>query len=153
LNDLRLSAGPILIGVLIAIVLNILYMYVMSSFTETLCMVAIVVYDLLLAAGIAAGAYMLTMTKLQPVGGFLIVFCGILALLFNCMLWCYWTHVKIGIAIVDATADFFVATKRMVLVSFGFAILGLIVQIILIAGSAQIWSMNKVSSDCAYKNS
>jgi hypothetical protein len=138
-----------LICVLIAIVLNIIYMYAMSSFTETLCMIGIVVYDLLLAAGIGGGAYLLTKPEFKGLGIWLICVCGFLALLFNCMLFCYWTHVKIGIAVVDATADFLVATKRMVLVSFGFAILGFIVQVILVAGSVQIWSMNNVSSSCA----
>ena len=55
-----LSAGPLIVCVVLAIVFNILYMYAMSSFTETLCMIALVVYELILLAGMAGGAYMIT---------------------------------------------------------------------------------------------
>lgn len=45
-------------------------------------------------------------------------------LIYNCFLWCFWTRIKIGIAVVEATAGFFVATVRIVYLSFGFALLG-----------------------------
>ena len=38
-------------------------------------------------------------------------------ILYDVILYCKWTQVKIAIAIVDATADFFVANKRVLLVS------------------------------------
>lgn len=41
----------------------------------------------------------------------------IIGLIFDLLLWCYWSSFKEAIAIVDATADFFVATKRIIFVS------------------------------------
>lgn len=41
-------------------------------------------------------------------------------LIFNCVLWCKWKQIKIAIAVIDATADFFVTTKRINLVSVGY---------------------------------
>jgi hypothetical protein len=136
-----------LICLLIAVVLNILYMYAMSYYTEICCMIAIFVYDLILVAGMAFGAYLLvTKSWLKIVGLLLIVFCAILAMLFNILLACFWSNIKIAIAVLDATADFLVATKRLILVSFGFAILGFIVQAILFVGVAQIKSMGTVKA-------
>jgi len=48
------------------------------------------------------------------IGGAVFVIIG---LFFDLMLWCYWSSFKEAIAIVDATADFFVATKRIIFVS------------------------------------
>lgn len=36
---------------------------------------------------------------------------------FNCMMYCFWSKLKEGIAIIDATADFFIETKRIVFIS------------------------------------
>ena len=49
---------------------------------------------------------------------------GIIALLaFNTVLYCKWKQIKIAIAVIDATADFFVATKRINLVGITYFVL------------------------------
>ena len=43
--------------------------------------------------------------------------------IFNLVIWCKWKQIKIAIAVIDATADFFVATKRINLVSIMYFIM------------------------------
>lgn len=46
--------------------------------------------------------------------------------IFNLVLFCKWKQIKIAIAVIDATADFFVATKRINLVGIVyFSLMGL----------------------------
>lgn len=47
----------------------------------------------------------------------------VLLVIFNLVLFCKWKQIKIAIAVVDATADFFVATKRINLVGIMYFIL------------------------------
>lgn len=42
---------------------------------------------------------------------------------FNVCLWCYWPELKMAIAVIDATAEFFVATKRINFVSIMYFVL------------------------------
>jgi len=52
------------------------------------------------------------------------VISGIIALIFfNVVLYCKWKQIKIAIAVIDATADFFVATKRINLVGITYFVL------------------------------
>ena len=49
---------------------------------------------------------------------------GVVAfLVFNFILWRKWKQIKIAIAVIDATADFFVATKRINLVGITYFVL------------------------------
>jgi len=62
--------------------------------------------------------------KPQGNPGIFLVVVGILfALIFNIILYCKWKQIKIAIAVVDATADFFVATKRINLVGISYFVL------------------------------
>lgn len=49
------------------------------------------------------------------------------AVIFDLLLWCYWSMFKQAIAIVDATAHFFVSTKRILFVSFAVFVLEIVV--------------------------
>merc|ERR1712166_84158 len=48
------------------------------------------------------------------IGGGILLFMG---LIFVCMIWCNRTSLETAIAIIDASADFFIDTKRLILVS------------------------------------
>jgi len=47
----------------------------------------------------------------------------ILFIVFNVILYCKWKNIKIAIAVIDATADFFMNTARINLVSAGYFML------------------------------
>lgn len=51
------------------------------------------------------------------------------ALIMDLLLWCYWPLFKQAIAIVDATAHFFISTKRILVVSFIFFCLEFMVAV------------------------
>lgn len=99
-------------------------MWFMSTFPSFLVYISIIVLEISFIGG---GGFLLYKglthdsnlpedadTKGYLWSGIAILLSG---LLFNLMLWCYWTAMKVAIAIVDATADFFLATKRLVFVS------------------------------------
>lgn len=49
------------------------------------------------------------------------------AIIFDLLLWCYWSMFKQAIAIVDATAHFFISTKRILFVSFAVFVMEIVV--------------------------
>jgi len=49
------------------------------------------------------------------------------AVIFDLLLWCYWSMFKQAIAIVDATAHFFISTKRILFVSFAVFVMEIVV--------------------------
>lgn len=71
-------------------------------------------------------------------------------LLFNCMLWCFWSKVKMAIAVIDAAADFVTDTKRLVFCSIWYFILGLIIFLVWIAGMVFTAGIGKVTADPSY---
>lgn len=68
-------------------------------------------------------------------------------LLFNCLLCCFWKSIKIAIALIDATADFFAATKRIIFVSLVYFVVTIVVFIVWMAGMACITSLNTITVD------
>lgn len=45
---------------------------------------------------------------------------GVFFFIFNCMLYCYKDKLPVAIAVIDAAADYYAATKRLVFVSLFF---------------------------------
>lgn len=54
---------------------------------------------------------------------------------------------KIGIALVDATADFFVATKRIILVSCFYFFVTILVTLFCFVGMALVASLNEIKPE------
>jgi len=81
--------------------------------------------------------------------GYLVGGCVMIAvfLIFNMIICCLWKSVKVAIAVIDATADFFAATKRIIFVSVLNFIIMLIVVIVWFAGLACVASLNDISSN------
>jgi hypothetical protein len=73
-------------------------------------------------------------------------------LIFNCMLWCYWTQVKVAIAVIDATADFMASTKRMFFVSIYSFIILLGTCITWFVGAACVASLNNITANTSAYN-
>ena len=67
-------------------------------------------------------------------------------LIFNCLLCCCWKKVKVAIAVIDATADFLVATFRLAFVNFLYAFLYCIYLIVFLASVMAVTSMNKITA-------
>ena len=67
--------------------------------------------------------------------------------LFNLALCCFWKQFKVAIAVVDATADFFAATKRIILVSVLYFFVTLIIIILWFAGFGCTLALNDISAD------
>lgn len=134
---------PALFGsVAIAIVLNIIYLYLISAYTSTFAYIALGFYELILVAGIVGGAAIALSGNKAAVGvgiGMALIFL-VLLLILNCMLWFKWVNFKIGIAIADASADFLASTMRIVLVSFFFGLLGYVALIVGLGAQAYLVS-------------
>lgn len=65
-----------------------------------------------------------------------------IALLFNCLLYCYWDELSIAISIVNAAADFVVATTRIIYISLNCVLIGSIVLYLSLQGLIYIISVN-----------
>lgn len=56
-----------------------------------------------------------------------------LFLIFNCTLFCYRDRLKIAIAVIDAAADYYAATKRLIFVSIFYFILHIVMFGLMVA--------------------
>lgn len=63
-------------------------------------------------------------------------------MIFACQIWCYRDSLETAIAIVDATADFFMATKRVVFVSLMYFMLSLSLLVPWIIGELSLVMLN-----------
>lgn len=64
--------------------------------------------------------------------------------LFNCLLCCYRTSFKVAIAVVDASADFMAATKRLVFLSIFYFIITICIIVFCFAAIGLVISLNEV---------
>lgn len=71
----------------------------------------------------------------------------VMVFLYDLTLWCCWKKIEIAIALVDATADFFAATKRLILVSVLYFFVSLMVFALWLAGIIGIMSLNNITYD------
>jgi hypothetical protein len=115
-------------------VYTFIYLYLMSNCAHVLAYFAIGLLELIFIAAMAGNIYGATQVANGQDGktGFYVGF-GIIAfcfLIFNCMLWCYWSKLQIAIAVIDSTADFMVATKRIALVTIYYFFVSLILVLI-----------------------
>jgi|APSaa5957512535_1039671.scaffolds.fasta_scaffold45781_2 hypothetical protein len=94
----------------------------MSRQTELLAKISIVGLEICFVIGIGAGLYLYS-AKRNQAGLIIACVVAFFALIFNCMLYCYRDKLKVAIAVIDAAADYYAATKRMIFVSiFYFAL-------------------------------
>lgn len=115
-NDFHLQRRAMWTTMAVAVLLNVLYIYLMANYTSVLAMISLVLIEVSMVAGVGSFVY-LGFSQRQP--GFYVA-AGVFALfvlIFNCILCANWTSFKVAVAVIDATADFFVATKRLVIVS------------------------------------
>jgi hypothetical protein len=125
------------------------YIYAMAHYADALAKFGVLMIELLILAGIG-GAFMasrdpdassnsVTVSYIAA-GAFSLFF-----MIFNLVLCCQWKNFKVAIAIIDASADFFAATKRIILVSVGYFLLTLVVLVVFGIGGAFIVSLNDIT--------
>lgn len=68
----------------------------------------------------------------------------VLFVILNLLLYCKWSDVKVAIAVVDAAADFAVATKRLVFVTFTTFIVGFLFMVLWFFGFINVISLNDI---------
>lgn len=67
-------------------------------------------------------------------------------LIFNCLLCCFWSKVQLAIAIIDATADFMVATKRLAFVSMTYFFITIMYMLFWGVAAVGVIAMNKIEA-------
>lgn len=146
-RDIELSSTAIYISLGLGLVYTMIYLYAMSNFAHIIAYIAIVMLEIIFVAGMGACIY--GATRVSNPTGMWIGFGVTLAcfLLFNCMMWCYWSKMKVAIAVIDATADFMVATKRMAFVTVFYFFVGVLVFIIWGVGFVGVIAMNEIEPE------
>lgn len=131
LVDLRISLGPLAASFGVILLLNFLYLMLLSRYTKIMSIIGLVFVEVMFIVGIGVGLWATLTFNIPPVGPiFLLVF----ALIFNLALWCFRDAIAVGLAILEASADFLASTKRILLVSVFYSLS------LLIVFSFTIWS-------------
>jgi hypothetical protein len=106
-----------------------LYMYIMAYFPTYLAYTAVGLINLVWLSGVVSGLYLgVAVGGEDATGGFVMSAVMLaFAVIFDLLLWCYWSMFKQAIAIVDATAHFFISTKRILFVSFAVFVMEIVV--------------------------
>jgi len=113
----------------------------MSNFADCMSKLAILIIEMCLAGAIGSAFFMKGNAQMA------VGICGIVIfLLFNMCLCCFWKQVKVAIAVIDATADFFAATKRIILVSVFYFFVTLVFLVLWFAAVGCIMSLNTITS-------
>ena len=89
--------------------------------------VSIIGLELTYIACIGFGLYTYNQNPNNVAGIGFAIFGGVSFLILNCMLYCYKDKLAVAIAVIDAAADYYAATKRLIFVSLFFFLLHIIV--------------------------
>ena len=149
-SDMQTLSVQIYSSLLLGVVYSVGFIFLMSRFATCLAYIALGIIEFFILAA-AAGCFLMATQKdvkendkqgLLIFGGFMLL----LAVLYNLILWCKWRSIKVAIAVIDATADFFAATTRIVLTSVAAFVITLVVILIWTAGVAGVVSLNNISA-------
>lgn len=145
-RDVELSSTAIYISLGLGLVYTMMYLYAMSNFAHIIAYIAIAMLEIIFVAGMGAALY--GTTKVNPATSMWITFgCILFAfLLFNCLMWCSWSKMKVAIAVIDSAADFMVATKRMVLVTILYFFVSVIFFVIWGIGAVGVVAINDIDT-------
>ena len=146
LYDINLAGTAIYVCIGLSLVLNVLYIYFMSSYPEFLAKVAVVAINIIFLGGAGASVFFGMKNKDASYGLYASAFvCVFFLLIFDCMLYYRYKHFKVAIAVIDAAADFFAATKRLMLVSLVYGLLGFIALVACVAGCFFVLTLNPMT--------
>ena len=98
-------------------IFSVMWIYAMANCATGIAYVVIGCCELMIIAGILAGVAAPSNTDEEKAQGLVMIVIGVICLvIFNGILYCKWRNIKIAIAVIDATADFFMKTPRINLV-------------------------------------
>jgi hypothetical protein len=148
MNDVYRSWKSCVICLVLGVVYTIIFMYALAYCTTCLAFISIGCIELCFIGGMGSAVYFANDSNNPDPSGFWGMFGGFLAawLIFNLMLCCCWKKVKVAIAVIDATADFLVATFRLAFVNMTFALLLVIYLIVATASVLCVMSMNEITA-------
>jgi hypothetical protein len=144
-KDMQIAQIAIYASFALALVYTFIYLYLMANCAHLLAYVAIGLVELILLATIGGNIYGATQVDGAKTG--FLIGAGValfVFLIFNCMLWCYWSKLQVAIAVIDSTADFMVATKRIALVTIYYFFTSLFAVIFWGFGLVGIIAMNEI---------
>lgn len=149
LNDLKITRKAVFSCLALALVYSIIFIYMMSRFANCLAKLAILVIELCMIGSIGVSFFLrshLTHNSDHDKKVYLIL--GIVMIvvfsIFNMFLCCFWKQIEVAIAVIDATADFFAATKRIVFTSILYFFVTFIVFVAWIAAVSGVMSLNDI---------
>lgn len=151
IRDVKAGKDAIYICCALAIVYNFLYIYARSKCATCLFYAATVLIELSLFGGAGAAIYkrsQLSSTATHSEKAYLYAAIG-LALggcLYTLILCCFWRQMRIAVALIGATADFFAATKRVVLVSVFYFFVTLVIVLFWLAAAASVSGLNHITA-------
>lgn len=142
---MTLARVAIFSSLALALVYTFMYLYLMANCAHVIAYFSIGLVNLILIASIGGNIYGATQVRGGAAGFWIGAGFSLFALLmFNCMLWCYWQKLQVAIAVIDSTADFMVATKRIALVTIYYFFTGVIVFLIWGFGLIGVISMSTI---------
>lgn len=143
-RDMKIASTAIYVSLALALVYTLIYLYLMSNCAHMLAYIAIGLLEIIFIAGMGGCLYGATKAS-EPMGLWIGFGCILVSfLLFNCMMWCYWSKLQVAIAVIDSTADFMVATKRLSFVTIYYFFMTLIVLLMWGFGLIGVIAMNKI---------
>jgi hypothetical protein len=130
-------------------VYSIMFIYMMSRFANCLAKLALLIIELILIGAVALTFYFRsdTFNDEDDKKTYLIVGCTLIVItaIYNMILCCFWKQINVAIAVIDATADFFAATKRIVFTSVLYFFVTLVVMLAWIAAASGVVSLNEIT--------
>ena len=147
LQDIQITAPAIFIVLVLGVLMSIKYIYALSRFSRCMAIFSLLMIFVLLAGACAFNLIMAASKGGKDKNTYLIVGCvlGICALIYVLVMWCYWKNVETAIAIIDATADFYAATKRIVLVSMFYFFVTAVIMLLWAVAIGGIISLNDIT--------
>jgi len=169
-NDMYLSSTAILVSIGMSVVYAFIFIGLISAFAEQIAWICIITIQIALLGGSGALYYirdqkiqnfsidssLTTEQVVEMTESFnqevllLLIGCaitGAIGLIFLCCICCYYKSLKGAIDCIDASADFLMATKRIIFVPIVFFILMVIVVLLWIGNMALVISLNKIEPD------
>lgn len=147
INDIKIAKTGVFICLGLGFVYSILYIYALSRFANCLAKFSVLVIELGFIGGIGGSIFMSKDATSKSSYYIAAGVVGVIFLIFNMMLCCFYKQFKVAIAVVDATADFFAATKRIILVSVTYFFVTLIVIVVWFAAFGCTMSLNTITAD------
>lgn len=148
LNDLQITKNAVFISLGLSLVYSIIFIYMMSNFANCLAKFAILVIELCIMGAAGVSFYLRSNINYTPhqQKGYLIagIVMVVVFLVFNMFLCCFWKQVEVAIAVLDATADFFAATKRVALVAVFYFLVSIVMFVGWIAAIGGVVSLNDI---------